>query len=143
MFGEFLSRIVSGVEDEVPREFKLSDEEDARMMRLAIARATSPRKIQDLEKAVRKLLPTKKSTKEFPLKNLIRQVKHSHSDYSPLDIARRVDALLGKEKRNYRTLCPGQWKRYQLPGKFADILENPSSYPQKLVKNVRSYISKA
>lgn len=55
MFGEFLSRIASGVDDEVRKKLELSDEEDAQITQAAIARATAPRKIKELQDQIKEL----------------------------------------------------------------------------------------
>ena len=94
-----------------------------------------------LKKKVRGRVPGKKS-KEAELRVYIGKVKRAAGSrrVQQVVIAAGVDIELARDKKNFPSVAPLPWRKYDLPIKFADIFKRPKN--DKLRTLAKSYISK-
>jgi len=139
-FGSFLADVASG---RLPEITIRTPEEDEQISRNAFALTRHERlkaKVAALEAEVAALKRANNSARKCPLWTYIREAKRKYplkvSDHA--FIARCVDALLEKAKKELRHTCPKSWKEVRdLPRLLSEGLQHP-----KLKKRIRVFISK-
>lgn len=145
-FGGFLGGAVSHLMRD-PHGAEPSEDLNTDGLQKAAERHSLPRKIKELRAEVDQLKKgvrgrTLGKKKEAYIKALIRAVKSANPNYSHAEIATRVDALLGRAKKNFSGVCPPGWRSYQPTARFADVFARPTPN-KKLLRLAKAYISKA
>ena len=93
----------------------------------------------DLERTVSNLLKSRRGVKLFPLRMVIRAVKHEHPNFSQEKVVRRCDEMVAADNRRISDFFPRSWRRLKdTPDTLRDALKHPI-----LKGRVKSYISRA